>query len=101
MTGSTTSTNEPEPQQGDTWRLAKVVKVREFVSRSGKEMVEWAGPWEQDRCKHGRFYSFRWSFNLPKGQEPTREDFESSEPDIRGNRCKECKKEDEADDDLL
>jgi hypothetical protein len=46
-----------------------------------------AGPWEKDRCKHGRWYVFRWEW-------PVGSTIESSEPNVGRNGCKKCREED-------
>lgn len=46
-----------------------------------------AGPWEVERCKHGRIYRYRWVW--PKGST-----IESSTPEIGGKGCRKCLEED-------
>ena len=63
---------------GDDARLALATEIRPGVM---------AGPWEQDRCQHGRIYSFRWVWRKD-------ENIESSEPENRSS-CKKCNPPDE------
>jgi hypothetical protein len=47
---------------------------------AGRWMV---GPWETDRCRHGRLYSFRWRW-------PIGCDVEDGTPEIGKSNCKKC-----------
>lgn len=54
-------------------------RVRQAVRKGGR-MV---GPWETDRCKHGRLFSFRWTW--PVGSTP-----EGGDAEMGASGCKAC-----------
>lgn len=58
----------------------------------------WAGPWEVFRCEHGRLYSARWVVRGVATVRPTKEDFESSEPEYGSHGCRKCHPQEDDDD---
>ncbi len=46
-----------------------------------------AGPWEKERCKHGRWYVYRWVWS--KGG-----NIECSTPEVGRSGCRKCQEED-------
>ena len=44
------------------------------------------GPWETEQCKHGRLYSFRWTW-------PVDSDVEIGDVEIGRNGCTKCEAE--------
>lgn len=68
-----------------------------FIPDKQGERGTWAGPWEVFRCEHGRLYSARWVVRGVATIRPTREDFESSEPEYGNHGCRKCHPEDQED----
>lgn len=58
----------------------------ERASKAREERGQMVGPWETDRCKHGKLFSFRWTW--PKGGGP-----EVGEPEMGRSGCKACESE--------
>ena len=64
---------------GDTERVDGATEIRPGVM---------AGPWESERCKHGRLYSYRWVWAKDGGN------IEGSTPEVGRSGCKKCREED-------
>lgn len=55
-------------------------------AKAKEENGRMCGPWETDHCKHGRLYSFRWTW-------PIGSDVESGDIEIGRNGCTKCENE--------